>query len=198
MSSHRRTGVALAVAVAVLVASCGGGGRRPPERRQASSRFSHSEPGAVAAATAWCQSTDQAFFTGGWDGAVHALALPAFTALAQREVGPASALARRRLAAVNAPWAVRIWPLEYATEQYSPTAARVRVWQLLAFGIQGPLDQTAFFSTTVSLRWTGATWRIASAPRGPDLTPPAPRAPAAQVATWVTAVDQLKEYRYAP
>jgi hypothetical protein len=199
------------VAVALLATSGGGASRTTPRATRehpaaGSSRAPapapggppDTEAGATAAATTWCQTTDAAFFTGTWDSAVSALATPAFAALAERAVGPASALARRRLAAAHVHHAVRVWPLAYRLEQYSPAAARVRVWQLLAFGIQGPLDQTAFFTTTVSLLRTGGTWRVTSAPPGPDLTPPRPGAPARRVATWVTAVDQLKEYRYAP
>ena len=193
---------ALAVGVTLIATSGGGGGKRTrPEATAAappSDQFAHTPAGAVAAATAWCQSTGEAFLDGTWDSAVGALATPAFQARADRAVGPAAALVHRRLAAAHVPYAVRLWPLGYAVQRFSPATARVRVWQLLTLGISGRLDQTTFYTTAVSLLWTEGTWKVTATPPGPALPPPGRNATIRQVAAWVTDIDQFKEYQNAP
>lgn len=193
--------IALGVGVAVIATS-GGAGARPTIARsavapRASNRFAHTPVGAVAAATAWCQNTGEAFFRGTWDSAAEPLAGRKFLPLAER-VQPASTMVQSRLAAAHRPFAVRFWPLGYAVQEYSPIAARVRVWQLLVMGDSGPLARTIFYTTTVSLQWISGDWRITRTPPGPDLTPPGENAGESQVAAWVTAVNQLSGYSYAP
>jgi hypothetical protein len=187
--------LALAAGVA-LIATSGGGATRAARRR--ADQFPHTRAGAAAAATAWCQTTGIAFFTGTWDRAVSALATPAFAQSATREVGPAAALTHSRLATAKTPYAVRIWPLGYAFQEYSPTSARVRVWQLSVFEITTPREVTGYDTTEVSLRWTGEDWKVDAAPPGPELAPPAPGATATEVASWIDSTDQFREYRYAP
>jgi hypothetical protein len=202
--------IALAVGV-VLIATTSGGATHaarehpaptaspaPAATHTQTNDFPHTQAGAVAAATAWCQNTGEAFLEGTWNSAVARLATPAFRARAERQVDPAAALVHRRLAAAHVPYAARLWPLGYAVQQYSPASARVRVWQLLTLGISGPLDQTTFYTTTVSLLWSDGTWKVTATPPGPDLPPPSDNATTHQVAAWVTAVDQFREYRYAP
>jgi hypothetical protein len=186
--------LALAAGVA-LVATSGGGA---PRRARAEDRFPHTPAGAVAAATAWCQNTGEAFFAGTWDSAVSALATPSFRALAERDVGPASALTHARLAGAHVAYAERMWPLGYALQQYSPAAVRVRVWQLSVFAIATPRTLTGYDTTDVSLRWTGGDWKVDAATPGPELSPPARGATAAGVASWIDATDDFREYRYAP
>jgi hypothetical protein len=195
-------GVGLGVAV---IATSGGGGPHAKVARApaataplvASSAFPHTPLGAVAAATAWCQNTGEAFFEGTWDSAAEPLATRTLFSQVER-VQPASDLMHSRLAAAHAPYAVRFWPLGYAVQDYSPADARVRVWQLLVFGSSGPLSQTTFYTTTVSLRWIDGDWKLTDSPPGPDLRPPGQNAGASQVAAWVAAVGHLKAYSYAP
>lgn len=215
-TAPRHTAAALAAAIGLgvavaLIATSGGAGphakiARATARatataatapRVASDVFPHSPAGAVAAATAWCQNTGEAFFTGTWDRAAAPLAARSFLSLAER-LQPASDLMQSRLAAAHVPYAVRFWPLGYAVQEYSPATARVRVWQLLVFGSSGPLSQTTFYTTTVSLRWIDGDWKLTDSPPGPDLRPPGQNAGASQVAAWVAAVGHLKAYSYAP
>jgi hypothetical protein len=211
-TAPRHTAAALAAAIGLgvgvaLIATSGGAGphaKTTPAAaaattapRVATYAFPHAPAGAVAAATAWCQNTGEAFFKGTWDSAAAPLAARSFLSRAER-LQPASDLMHSRLAAAHAPYAVRFWPLGYAVQEYSPAAARVRVWQLLVFGSSGPLSQTTFYTTTVSLRWVDGDWKITASPPGPDLRPPGRNAGASQVATWVGAVGQLNAYSYAP
>jgi hypothetical protein len=188
--------VALGVGVA-LIATSGGAGPRAKTPPRATNQFPDTPAGAVTAATAWCQNTGEAFFKGTWNQAAEPLAAATFLPLAKR-IQPASTLMQSRLASAHAPFAVRFWPLGYAIQQYSPAAARVRVWQLLVFGGSGPLSQTTFYTTTVSLQWTEGDWKITETPAGPDLRPPGKNASATQVTSWVGAVNELKSYTYAP
>jgi len=169
----------------------------PPHRARASDQFAHTRAGAAAAATAWCQTTTEAFVHGGWDGAVDALTIGAFRALALR-YEPAAALVHRRLVAAHTPYALRLWPLGYLVQQYSSTLARVRVWQLYVLAIASPAAHTEFATTTVSLRWADGTWKVTGAPSGADLTPPREHAAPRQVATWVSAVERFRGYEYVP
>jgi hypothetical protein len=176
----------------------------PPSATPASSHpgapsedFSHTPAGAASAAAAWCQTTAEAFVEGGWDSAVNAMATGAFRALAVR-YEPAAALVHRRLAALHTPFALRLWPLGYAVQQYSRTTARVRVWQLSVLAISAPAADTTFQSSTVALRWADGDWKVTASPPGPDLTPPGKDAAASQVAAWVAAVNRLEGYQYVP
>jgi hypothetical protein len=184
-----------------LIATSGGGARRTRRSRApaapASERFPHTQAGAVAAATAWCQNTGRAFFNGTLDSAVSALATASFRVRAEREVGAASAFVHRRLRRDHA-YAFRVWPLGYAVQQYSPTAARVHVWQLMVLEIVTPREAAAYGSTTVSLQWVTGTWKVAESTPGPDLTPPGGAATATQVSSWINSTNQLTDYQYAP
>jgi hypothetical protein len=200
---HATAALAAAVALAVgvaLIATSGGGGSRPHAAPRAPSppahRFPHTPAGAAATATAWCLTTLEAFFTGGWDSAVSALAAPAFRRQAERLAG-ASQMTRSHIAALHVPFALRIWPLGYAVEQFLPASARVHVWLLSALATT-PHDRTGFESVTVALQWIGGDWKVTAAPAGPDLTPPGQGATANQVASWIRAVGQLSEYTYVP
>jgi len=163
----------------------------------ATDRFAHTPAGAAAAATAWCQTTTEAFIDGGWDRAVSTLTTGAFRAHALRYAA-AAALVQRRLAAAHTPHTLRLSPLGYATLQYSPTSARVQVWQLYVLAISGPEADTEFTTATVALQWTDGDWKVTSAPPGPDLAPPAVSASPAQVATWIRSANRLERYAYVP
>jgi hypothetical protein len=187
--------LALAAGVALIATS---GGPTTRTKRKRTDQFPHTQAGAAAAATAWCQSTDEAFFAGTWDSAVSALATPAFAARAEHDVGPAATLTHQRLASAHLPFAARIWPLGYALQQYSPATARVRVWQLSVFVIAAPQEVTGYDTTDVSLRWTDGDWKVDAAPPGPELAPPARGATATEIAGWIDSIGQFREYRYAP
>jgi hypothetical protein len=104
-----------------------------------------------------------------------------------------------RLTAPGAPaYAERQWPLGYAVEQYSPAAARVRVWQLFVLEVARPSHSVAYASTTIWLQWTDGDWKVAGSRWGPDLTPPGNNATADQAAAWINGIDQLHGYAYAP
>jgi hypothetical protein len=188
--------------VALIAASGGGGKRVRPAHTlvttPASDHFAHTPAGAAAAATAWCVTTGSTFFSGGWDSAVSALASPGFAARAEHLGGPAAALVQSRLVALHTPYVARLWPLGYRVQEYAPAAARVRVWELGLLAASASWHTIDFQSATVSMRWTDGTWRISAQPPGPDLTPPGQGATTSQVARWVDAVNQLKEYDYVP
>jgi hypothetical protein len=196
--------IALGVGVA-LIATSGGAGPRAKAVRAAATRtttsagaqFPDTPAGAVAAATAWCQDTAYAYIRGKWNSAVEALATPSLAARAQL-VQPASSLVHRRLAASHEPYATGLWPLAYAVDRYSSAAARVRVWALAA--TDSPLFQVPamYQITTVSLAWTGGDWKATNVVPGRYLTPPGPSASARQVTSWITTVNQLSDYTYAP
>jgi hypothetical protein len=208
---RRHAAAALAVAIALaagvaLIASSGGGGKRArpvhtvatTSSTPASDHFAHTPAGAAAAATAWCVTTGRAFFSGGWDSVVSALASADFRARAERLGGAAAALVQRRLAALHTPYVARLWPLGYRVQEYAPAAARVRVWELGLLAASASWHTMDFQSATVSMRWTDGDWKVTAQPPGPDLTPPGEGATAGQVASWVDAVNQLKEYDYVP
>lgn len=198
-SRHAAAALAAVIALAVgiaLIATSGGGESRVKAARPGNT-FPHTPAGAVAAATTWLRRTTQAFFTSGWESAVRALGDARTQAVAKR-IEPDVALLQRRMAAGHTPYLARIWPLRYAVQRYSAISARVRVWQVYALAVASPLDTTGFQTTTVSLGWIDGTWKITGAPAGPDLTPPGQGATASQVAGWITAVDQLRDYTYVP
>jgi len=199
-------GVVLAVGLA-LIATSGGASRSRPRAKvtpartaatpPASAQYPDTPAGAVAAATAWGQTATRAAFNGTWATALCALTTAAFCT----QLAPAqrvSALMHSRIASLHAPFAIRRWPLGYAVESYSPTTAQVRVWELGALGISGPLADAEFDTRTISLQWTDGRWRVADVSDGPNLTPPGRNASAGYAASWVTAVDELKSYTYAP
>jgi hypothetical protein len=188
--------IALGVGVA-LIASSGGAAPRAPAAERGGPRFAHTRAGAVEAATAWCQETGEAFVSGTWSSAVKALAAPSSIARADL-VAPASAFTRRSLVAHHLTSAFRIWPLGYAIDQYSSSTARVRVWQLVQFATTAPNELAAYPITNVSLAWIEGDWKITDAPPGPDLTPPGPASSASQATSWITAVNELQSYSYAP
>lgn len=174
-------------------------GARPTAaaRPRAAEPFPHTPAGAAAAATAWCQTTTEAFIDGGWDRAVDALTTGTFRAQARR-YAPAAALVHRRLASAGTPYALRLWPLGYDVQQYSAASARVRVWQLYVLAIAAPEASTEFTTATVALQWTHGDWKVTAAPSGPDLPPPPADVTPNEVATWVGAVNQLRQYNYVP
>ncbi|MDQ6804600.1 MAG: hypothetical protein M3065_06460 [Actinomycetota bacterium] len=193
--------IALAVGV-VLVLTSGGGAPRVKAPRAAatpatSAQYPDTPAGAIAAATAWGQTATQAGFNGTWATALRPLTTAAFW-MRLKSGQRASALIHARITSLHTPFAIRRWPLGYAVESYSPTTAQVRVWELGVIGISGPFDVTAFDTRTVSLQWVDGDWKIADVSHGPDLTPPGRNASASLVASWVTAVDQLRSYSYAP
>jgi hypothetical protein len=193
--------IALAVGVALNATSSGGAASRPRTARVAATTpgptFAHTRAGAVAAATTWCQIAGEAFYDGGWFSAVTAMGDQRVLAMAER-VKPAAAFVQSRIRAAHTPFVVRSWVLGYAVQQYSAAAARVRVWQLYALAIAGPLDTTGFQSTTVSLLWIHGTWKITASHPGPDLAPPRHGAGASEIASWISAVNRLNTYTYAP
>jgi len=194
--------LALAAGVALIAATRGGGERARPAHTEATTskrdHFAHTPAGAAAAATAWCVTTGGTFFSGGWDSAVSALASPGFAARAERLGGPAASVVQRRLAALHTPYLARLWPLGYRVQEYAPAAARVRVWEVGVLAASASWHTIDFQSATVSMRWTDGDWEITAQPPGPDLTPPGQGATASQVASWVDAVNELKEYDYVP
>lgn len=165
-----------------------------PAPRAIGASFPHTSAGAVAAATEWCQNTTPALVNGTWEHVASALATPAFRLRVERGE-PASQMVHSRLAT---PYTVRLWPLGYAVERYSPASARVHVWQLFVFEEAGPVRLATYQSTTVALQWVDGTWKVALAPQGPDLTPPGGNASTDQVITWINAVGQFRSYAYAP
>jgi len=169
----------------------------PSPAATAKPAFAHTPTGAAAAATAWCQTTTEVFIDGGWDAAVNALTINPFRALADR-YQRAATLVHRRLIAARTPYAFRLWPLGYQVQRYSPTATRVRVWQLYVLSISAPEADTEFTTTIVTLQWTDGGWKVTAAPPGPDLPPPGDHASTGQVAAWVHAADRLDRYAYAP
>jgi hypothetical protein len=194
--------IALGVGVA-LIASSGATAPRvevargAPAADRAGPRFPHTRAGAVEAATAWCQETGEAFVSGTWSSAVKALAAPSLIARADL-MAPASAFTHRSLVAHHLTSALRIWPLGYAIDQYSSSTARVRVWQLVQFATTAPNELAAYPITNVSLAWIEGDWKITGAPPDPDLTPPGPASSASQATSWITAVNELQSYSYAP
>jgi hypothetical protein len=126
------------------------------------------------------------------------LATPALEARIRPADSGAAALYRRLTAPNAPPFAVRAWPLGYAVQQYSPTSARVRVWQLVVLEVARPTSVVGYNSATVLLQWMQGSWKTAGILQRPDLTPPGGSATAAQVAAWIDAVDQLHGYSYAP
>jgi hypothetical protein len=194
---------AVAVGAALIATSGGGGGPRtkaararlaaPPVRAP----YPDTPAGAVGAATAWGQTAAFAAINGTWATAVRPLATAAFwprLAPGQR----ASALVHSRIASLHTGFAVRRWPLGDAVQSYAPRAARVRVWELVALGIPGPLAAVAYDTRTIELQWAAGGWKVADVAPGPDLTPPATNTSTARAESWVAAVDQLKSYTYAP
>lgn len=206
--TRRRRGAALATAIALvvgaaLIATSGGSaGSRPGVIARAAATdpaqaLPDTPAGAVAAATTWCQVASEAFFNGGWFRAVTALGDERVRAMAERWE-PAAAFAQSRIHAAHTPFLVRAWPLGYAVQQYSAAAARVRVWQVYALAIAGPLDTTGFQTTTVSLVWIRGTWKVTASHPAPDLAPPRDGAAAGEIASWINAVNELSAYTYAP
>jgi len=200
---------ALGLGLALILTACGASRPSAPAatrapapardraRDSARATFAHTPAGAAAAATAWCQTTTEAFIAGGWDRAVNALTVNPFRALAER-YQPAAAMVATRLAAAHRPYALRLWPLGYQVQRYSPTAARVRVWQLYVLAIAAPEADTEFATTTVTLTWADGGWKVTAAPSGADLSPPPDDAATSQVAAWVRTVSRLREYEYVP
>ncbi|MEA2199062.1 MAG: hypothetical protein QOJ25_3113, partial [Solirubrobacteraceae bacterium] len=172
--------------------------REPASPRPVAGGFPHTPAGAATAATAWLQGAPDALTNGTWDATVSAFVTPTFQAVARR-ADPGAALMQSRLNAPHAPpYAVRIWPLGFAVSQYSPTSARVRVWQLGVLEIARPTDVIGYTTTTVSLQWLGGDWKIAGILHGPALTPPGSTSTATEVTAWIAAVKQLHSYSYAP
>jgi hypothetical protein len=160
--------------------------------------FPHTPAGAASAATAWLQDAALTLYDGTWDTTMSSLATPAVQARLRPANASAAALYRRVTAPNAPPLAVRAWPLGYAVQQYSPTSARVRVWQLFVLELARPANVVGYSSVTVLLQWTEGSWKTAGVHQGPDLTPPGSSATATQITAWIDAVDQLHGYSYAP
>ncbi|HWF73143.1 MAG TPA: hypothetical protein VG186_07350 [Solirubrobacteraceae bacterium] len=187
----------LALGVTLIATSGGGSGAKAARARVTSTApFPHTPGGAGAAVAAWMRDFGTAFVSGNSASAVRAWVIPPFRARVEG-VQRVSALAQARIASLHEPFALREWPLGYAIEEYGSTTARVRVFE---FGViaWGHFAERAFDTRIVSLQWTAGGWKVSDSRPGPDLTPPGASASAAQIANWITAVDELKSYTDAP
>ena len=131
--------------------------------------FSADEPGAVAAAVAYCSKviTDEEI-----EAAIAEIATPVAAPRLARDVVADVAMAREQLAQSSGPiwWLVR--PLAWRVDDFRDTQARVSVWTvtiLSAASVAAP--QSEFLTVTLDLSWVDGDWRVDGVRDTPGPTP---------------------------
>jgi len=172
----------------------------PPSAGPGPQAFPDTVDGAVEAATAWVPRALQAYAAGNGRRFVDAMATGRVRTLLARALGETSPLVHAGLTTPGASsYAARVWPLGYRIEQYAPSLARVRVWQLGELETDQPGQTVNYFENdTVTVRWVAGMWKFAGKQAHASLTPPPLGAAAAAVDAWVNGVRQFRSYRYVP
>jgi hypothetical protein len=129
---------------------------------------------------------------------IGAVATGGFEAELDRTLPPVSERLATRLGEHGTPAFLTGWPLGYRMLALRGGWARIAIWHLdVAASATLGLASAQYRTTTYTLRWTRAGWRVAAAQSAAGPTPPS-SASASALDAFARAASSFDRYRYAP
>jgi hypothetical protein len=162
--------------------------------------FAHSQRGAVAAAGNYLTVLSRALSPAArssWPQAVRVLTVAPLRARALQGAAASASIARR-LARSGSSFYLGSWLLGYRVAAYSPSRARVALWNFgvmsSAFGVVPP----DYSTTTCVLRWAGGDWKLSDARVSAGPTPPSAATTRVRALEFAAAARRFTPYRDVP